>query len=116
MLRISHCELMERWALTYREDGYEVRAEEVSGLPVPEPINGVVPDLEATKDGQRVLVKIIEAVECLDDPSLREALLILDEQRSENCVLHVVVAAECASGIKEKFDEWGVHADTVHVT
>ncbi len=116
MERISHSELVERWALTYGEDGYQVRAEDVPGLTAPSKINHVQPDIEATKDQDRILVCIIDSQECLDAEKTRHDLAALDAARGGGTSLHLVVAAECASGLKERIDNWHVHADAVHVT
>jgi len=116
MIRISRSELAERWALTYSQDGYDVRAEHVPGRRFPHPTDGVVPDLEALKGDHRVLVYIIESPETLDDQRSRDALTKLNKARDNGAKLHVIVAAECAHNIKEVLDGWHVHPDAVHVT
>lgn len=116
MIRISRAELAERWALTYSQDGYDVRAEHVPGHRFPEPTDGVVPDLEALKGDQRVLVHIIDSPEALDDAGRRSALEKLAKARERGAQLHVVVAAEAAHGIQERLAGWHVHPDLVHVT
>ena len=116
MWRISRDQLAERWALTYRQDGYDVRAEHVPGHRYPKPSAGVSPDLEAIKGNERVLVHIIDSCESLEDSDTRTNLQALNKARREGARLHIVVAAECAHGIKERLDEWQVEADLVHVT
>jgi hypothetical protein len=116
MIRISREQLAERWALTYSQDGYDVRAEHVPGHRYPQPTSGVVPDLEAIKGQERVLVHIIDSPEALDDSDRRADLEALNKARGQDTRLHIVVAAECAHGIKERLDEWRVHPDLVHVT
>ncbi len=116
MIRISHEELRARWALTYREDGYQVRAANVIGLALPRPIDAVTPDIEAQKDRDRVLVRIIESQEALDAVDTRRNLQALGAARGDGTSLHIIVAAECLSGFKDKMDDWDVHPDQVHVT
>jgi hypothetical protein len=116
MIRISRKEIIERWAITYSEDGYYVRADRIEGLPHPMPVNQVVPAIEATKEGGRVLVWVIESQATLEDPHTQLELQALNAARNDATALHVVVAAECATGLKEKMDGWGIHPDTVHVT
>ena len=116
MIRVSREQLAERWALTYSQDGYQVRSEQVAGYDRPQPTAGIRPDLEAVKGNERVLVKIIESPETLDDDALRRALEVLEEARASGAKLHLIVAAECAKNIKERLDEWQIHADLVHVT
>ena len=109
MLRISRGQLAERWAFTYRQDGYDV-AEHEPGERQPGP------HLEATKGNERVLIYIIDSPEALEDADTRDELQALDKTRTNGAKLHVVVAAECAHCIKERLDEWQVEADLVHVT
>jgi hypothetical protein len=116
MIRISHDELIERWAMTYIEDGYHVRVDHVAGLAPPSAIDGVRPDIEANKDLDRVLVRIIESADVLDAPKTRRELEVLDAARADGAKLHLIVAAECLSGFKNKMDGWHIHPDTVHVT
>jgi hypothetical protein len=116
MMRVSREQLAERWALTYSQDGYDVRAEHVPGRRYPRPTAGVVPDLEALKGDERVLIHIIDSPESLEDSDRRMGLKKLDEARGRDTRLHVVVAAECARGIQERFAAWHVHPDLVHVT
>jgi hypothetical protein len=62
MMRVSREQLAERWALTYSQDGYDVRAEHVPGRRYPRPTAGVVPDLEALKgDERRSSTKLVAA-------------------------------------------------------
>jgi hypothetical protein len=116
MIRVSRDELRERWAMTYREDGYQVRAANVIGLALPRRINAATPDIEAQKHRDRVLVRIIESQEALDAVDTRRDLQALGAARGDGTSLHVIVAAECLSGFKEKMDDWDVHPDQVHVT
>lgn len=116
MDRISRNEIVERWALTYSEDGYYVRANRVQGLPYPMAVNHVVPAIEATNQNGRVLVWVIESQQTLEAPHTQLDLQALNAARNDVTALHVVVAAECATGLKEKMDDWGIHPDTVHVT
>jgi hypothetical protein len=116
MIRISRHELVNRWAMTYGEDGYEVRALDVAGLVPPGPVGPVMPDIEATKPGGRVLVQIIDSLEALDAPRTRYQLRALDAARSSDTRLHLVVAAECMEGLKDRMQRWNVRADVVHVT
>jgi hypothetical protein len=109
MLRISREQLAERWALTYRQDGYDV-AENTTGEGQPRP------HLEATKGNERVQIYIIDSPEALEDADTREELQTLNKARSNGTQLHIVVAAECAHAIKERLDQWQVEADLVHVT
>lgn len=60
MYRASHGELVERWAMTYRMDGYDVRANQVTGLETANLVGDVMPDIEARKDEDCVLVRIID--------------------------------------------------------
>ncbi len=115
MLRISKGQLAERWAFTYRQDGYDV-AEHVAGQRRPESKLGVSPDLEAIKGDERVLIHIIDSPESLEDADTRTELQALSKARVDGARLHIVVAAECAHAIKERLDEWQVEADLVHVT
>ena len=116
MDRISRKEIIERWAMTYAEDGYYVRADRVEGLPYPMPVNQVVPSIEATKEDSRVLVWVIEAQDTLEAPHTRLDLQALNAARNDGTALHVVVAVECATGLKEMMDDWEIHPDPVHVT
>ena len=116
MLRISRNEIVERWTMTYSEDGYYVRADRVEGFSCPMPVNQVVPAIEATKEDSRVLVWVIESQQTLDDPHTQLDLQALNAARSNATALHVVVVAECATGLNEKMDDWGIHPDAVHVT
>lgn len=113
MLRISRAGLAEHWALTYAEDGYNVRARDVTGLPSGTQANA---DLEARKGSHRVLVHIIESAEELSAPHTRRTLRALCQLRDPRTTLHVVVAAECLGGLKQQLDDWDVHPDQVHVT
>lgn len=113
MLRISRAGLAERWAVTYAEEGYEVRARDVPGLAE---ISEASADLEAYKAGERVLVHIIDSAEELHAPHTRRDLEVLAQLRNPNNLLHVVVAAECTRGLKDLLDQWNVHADQIHVT
>ena len=116
MIRVSREQLAERWALTYSQDGYDVRAEHVPGRRYPQPTSGVVPDLEAIKGQERVLVHIIDSPEALDDSRRRTDLEVLNKARGHHTQLHILVAAACDHGIKERLDERHVHPDLVHVT
>ena len=116
MIRVSRAELAERWALTYTQDGYDVRAEHVPGRRFPRPTGGVVPDLEALKGNERVLVYIIDSAEALDDLKRRTTLETLNKARGRSAQLHVVVAAECAHGIHDRLAGWHIHPDVVHIT
>jgi hypothetical protein len=116
MIRVSREQLAERWALTYSQDGYDVRAEHVPGRRYPQPTSGVVPDLEALKGRERVLVYIIDSPESLNNPERQSELEALNKARGGDTRLHILVAAECAHEIKECLDAWHVHADLVHVT
>jgi len=116
MDRISRNEIVERWALTYAEDGYHVCADHVEGLSDPLPVNQVVPAIEATKEHDRVLVWVIESQDMLDAPSTPLDLQALNAARNDETALHLLVAAECATGLKERMDNWGIHPDTVHIT
>jgi hypothetical protein len=116
MIRISKQQLAERWALTYSQDGFDVRAASVPGRTPPQRISGILPDLEAIRGNERVLVHIIASPESLDDGETRAELQTLAQARAQGAQLHVVVAAECAYQIKQLFDEWHVHADTIHIT
>lgn len=116
MIRVSREQLAERWALTYAQDGYRVRAAGVPGLEAAPAISGVTPDIEAQKDQEQVVVRIIASPEALEGETLQRELAALTAARSESQKLHLVVAAECAHDIKERLDAWHVHADQVHVT
>ena len=116
MIRISRQQLAERWALTYSQNGYEVRAEHVPCRRFPHTVAGIVPDLEATKGDETILVHIIDSPESLGEAETRKELTALNDARGDGTRLHVIVAAECAHAIKERLDEWHVHADLVHVT
>jgi hypothetical protein len=116
MIRVSREQLAERWALTYSQDGYDVRAEHVPGHRYPQPTSGVVPDLEALKGRERVLVHIIDSPESLEDSDRRTDLEKLNKACGGDTRLHIVVAAECARGIKERLEAWHVHPTLVHVT
>jgi hypothetical protein len=116
MLRVSRGQLTAHWAFTYCEDGYEVRASDVAGYGRPAAVGGVVPDLEAIKGCERVLVYIVDSADTLDDPQTPEDLAALDAARGDHTHLHVIVAAECASGIKDRLTAWHVVPDVVHVT
>ena len=111
MLRISRDQLAERWALTYRQDGYKVS--EHAGERQPD---ALAPDLEATKGSERVFIHIIDSPEALEDVDTRSELQALSKAHRGDAKLHVVVAAECAHAIKERLDEWQVEADLIHVT
>ena len=78
MLRISRNEIVERWTMTYSEDGYYVRADQVEGFSCPMPVNQVVPAIEATKEDCRVLVWVIESQQTLDDPHISTRLASLE--------------------------------------
>ncbi len=58
-----------------------MRAERVPGRRFPRPTGGVVPDLEAVKGIERVLVYIIDSPEALDDMKRRTALEALEKAR-----------------------------------
>lgn len=116
MLRVSKEELAERWAMTYRLDGYQVRADRLPGHDHPHTTSGVKPDLEAEKGDEQVLVYIIDSPEALEDLSTRTDLQALTKVHADGARLHVIVAAECAHVMKERLEEWGVEADLVHVT
>lgn len=40
----------------------------------------------------------------------------LSEARADHTVLHLVVAAECMTGLKCKLDDSHIHVDIMHVT
>ncbi len=114
MIRVSREQLAERWALTYAQDGYRVRATGVPGLEAARPVAGFSPDIEATKDGEQVVVWIVASPEAFE--GLKRELAALEEARTEEQKLHLIVAAECAHDIKKRLDAWQVHADQVHIT
>ena len=116
MIRVSREQLAERWALTYAQDGYRVRAAGVPGLEAAPAIAGYTPDIEATKDAERVVVRIVASPEAFEEETLKRELTALDESRTAGQKLHLIVAAECAHDIKERLDAWHVHADQVHIT
>ena len=116
MIRVSREQLAERWALTYAQDGYRVRATGVPGLEVAPSIAGFVPDIEATKDAEQIVVRIVASPEDFNGETLKRELGALGGSRRVGQKLHLVVAAECAHDIKERLDAWHVHADQVHVT
>lgn len=116
MIRVSREQLAERWALTYAQDGYQVRATGVPGLEPASPVAGFTPDIEASKEGERVIVRIVATPDALQSESLQRDLSALEESRAADQKLHLIVAAECAHDIKERLDAWHVHADQVHVT
>ncbi len=116
MIRVSREQLAERWALTYAQDGYQVRATGVSGLEAARPLEGVTPDIEADKDREQILIRIIASPESLEDAGLRRELEALQRARTSRRKLHLIVAAECAHDIKERLDAWHIHADQVHIT
>lgn len=116
MLRVSHEELVERWAQTYVDDGLDVRARGVAGRTAPEPTNGAQPDIEATADDRCIFAQIIDSPEGLTDPEVRRTAQRLSEARDDAHVLHLIVAAECMLDLGTKLAEWGVEPDLVHVT
>lgn len=116
MIRVSREQLAERWALTYAQDGYRVRATGVPGLEPADPVDGFTPDIEASKNDEQVLVRIISSPEAFEGTNLKRELAALQESRSHGHKLHLIVAAECAHDIKERLDSWHVHADQVHIT
>lgn len=116
MYRASHGELVERWSLTYREDGYAVRAEDVNGLEPPDAVDEAVPDIEARKDEQRVLVRVIDSVESLQSPHWWHDLQTLSAARNDQTMLHLVVAVECMPELKRQMDGTSIKADLMHVT
>ncbi len=116
MIRVSREQLAERWALTYAQDGYRVRATGVPGLEAARAVAGFNPDIEATKDGEQVVVRIVASPEAFEGETLKRELAALEEARTEGQKLHLIVAAECAHDIKERLDAWHVHADQVHIT
>lgn len=115
MMRCSHEELVERWALTYRDDGYEVSAD-VEGLPAAHAIEGTTPDIEATRPGDRILVRIIDSPEMLEDSATEDSIHRLASACGDGCSLHLVVAAECMLHLGAKLQEWNVDPAIVHVT
>lgn len=116
MIRISREQLAERWALTYAQDGYSVRARGVPGLEAAEPHAGVTPDIEATNGNEEVVVCIIASPESLEDGSVERDLTALQAAREQGRKLHLIVAAECAHDIKERLEAWHVATDQIHVT
>lgn len=116
MIRVSREQLAERWALTYAQDGYRVRAAGVPGLEPAESVAGFMPDIEASKDDECIVVRIINSSEAMEGETLKSELAALEESRTAGQKLHLIVAAECAHDIKERLDAWHVHADQVHVT
>jgi hypothetical protein len=116
MIRVSREQLAERWALTYAQDGYRVRAAGVPGLEAAPAIAGVTPDIEASKDGDQVIVRIVATPEGLAGDTLKRDLAALEAARASGQKLHLIVAAECAHDIKERLEGWHVHVDQVHVT
>lgn len=116
MIRVSKRQLAERWALTYAQDGYDVRATDVPGRQAPDQVSGFRPDLEATRGHERVLVHIIASPESLVDEETPAELRALAKARRDGAHLHVIVAAECAHEIKERLQQWHVQADAVHIT
>lgn len=116
MIRISREQLAERWALTYAQDGYQVRATGVPGLEPAPSQGGFTPDIEASKGNERVVVRIVASQDALDNESLPRELAAVQKLRTAGQKLHLIVAAECAHDIKERLDAWHVEADQVHVT
>lgn len=117
MLRVSHQELVERWAQTYRDDGYTVRAVGVAGFEEPDQVNGVRPDMEAARNGKkRVYVLIIDTPEELMDDCVRKTMQCLAKARGKAHALHLIVAAECMLQLSGVLGEWKVEPDLVHVT
>lgn len=116
MIRVSREQLAERWALTYAQDGYQVRAAGVPGLEAAPNIAGFRPDIEAIKGSEQVVIRILASPEDFDGQTLQRELAAMEESRTAGQKLHLIVAAECAFDIKERLDAWHVHADQVHVT
>ncbi len=116
MIRVSHQELVERWAQTYVDDGFLVRAGGVVGSTAPPEVNGARPDIEATSDGHCIFVQIIDSPEDFTDPDVRQTAQRLAEARGSAHALHLIVAAECMLELSTKLAEWSVEPDLVHVT
>lgn len=116
MMRVSHNELVERWSQTYRDDGYDVRADGVEGLSSAPDVNGTRPDIEASNDGHCIYIQIIDSPEDFVDSSVRQTTQRLAEARGSAHALHLVVAAECMLELTTKLAEWNVEPDLVHVT
>ncbi|MDZ4780310.1 MAG: hypothetical protein SGJ19_08665 [Planctomycetia bacterium] len=116
MIRISHQELVERWAQTYVDDGFQVCAEGVVGSTAPAEINGARPDIQATSDGHSIFAQIIDSPEDFADPDVRNTTQRLAEARGNAHALHLIVAAECMLELGTKLAEWNVEPDLVHVT
>lgn len=115
-MRASHEELVQRWAQTYADEGFDVRAENVPGYLAPTPISGARPDIEASRDGHCIRIRIIDSPEDLTDPDVRREVQRLSEARRDGHALHLIVATECMLELSTKLAEWGVEPDTVHVT
>jgi hypothetical protein len=116
MIRVSREQLAERWALTYAQDGYQVRATGVPGLDAAPSVGEFSPDIEATKEAEKVVVRIVASPESFEGETLKRELESLEKSRTAGQKLHLIVAAECAHDIKERLDAWHVHADQVHIT
>lgn len=116
MLRCSHDELVQRWAQTYVDDGFEVTASGAEEIAQAPEVNGVQPDIVATREGLTVLVRILDSPESLVDADVRRAVQKLFAVCDENQVLHLIVAAECMLDISHKLSEWNVEPHVVHVT
>lgn len=116
MVRVSHEELVERWAQTYSDDGFQVSAKGVEGVAPPSAVNGAQPDITATVDNQCIFVQIIDSPHDFENPEVRRTAKSLAEARGSAHALHLVVAAECMLELAPTLAEWGVEPDLVHVT
>jgi len=116
MVRVSHQELVERWAQTYSDDGFQVRAKSVEGVNPPTEVNGAQPDITASVDNQCIFVQIIDSPHDFANPEVRRIARSLSEARGRTHALHLIVAAECMLELTPTLAEWGVEPDLVHVT